>query len=365
VVLATSLTVASASPPSITSTRTLVDRLEAQLAGEQRKSEALSQRFDAVQGRLLALDSKIEALRGRLDKTRTKVTTTGRQLRGDAVLAYIYGSNDARSVALFTQNPTESAARGVYEQTVIGNVTTVESSYERQVSYLIADRRNLRSQRAEIAKATAEAGSLVYQNHLVAVKTNAELRAMSSRLRHLVLLAAIAAARQAARNRQIQEASGAAGVACQLGGSAGSTAATQGFSGSIGGSARGNAAGMEAFSAAESQIGVSYVWGGESRGVGFDCSGLTQWAWSRAGVSIPRTAAAQWYSLPHVSLSHLQPGDLLFYWNLDSDNAVDHVVMYGGSGPWGDQTTIAAAHTGTTISLQPAFTYGLIGAARP
>ena len=39
--------------------------------------------------------------------------------------------------------------------------------------------------------------------------------------------------------------------------------------------------------------------------------------------------------------------------------------MYGGSGPFGDQTTIAADMTGTTIQLQPAFTYGLIGAARP
>ena len=41
------------------------------------------------------------------------------------------------------------------------------------------------------------------------------------------------------------------------------------------------------------------------------------------------------------------------------------MTMYGGSGPYGTQTTIAAAHSGTRISLAPAFTYGLIGAARP
>ena len=39
--------------------------------------------------------------------------------------------------------------------------------------------------------------------------------------------------------------------------------------------------------------------------------------------------------------------------------------MYGGSGPFGADTTIAAAYTGTDISLYPAFTSGLIGAARP
>jgi cell wall-associated NlpC family hydrolase len=122
---------------------------------------------------------------------------------------------------------------------------------------------------------------------------------------------------------------------------------------------------MSAFAAAKSQIGVPYVWGGEQAGVGFDCSGLTQWAWAQAGVTIPRTAADQWYGLRHVSLRSLQPGDLLFYFNLDGDNTVDHVVMYGGSGPFGTQTTIAADYTGTTIALQPAFTFGLIGAARP
>jgi hypothetical protein len=55
----------------------------------------------------------------------------------------------------------------------------------------------------------------------------------------------------------------------------------------------------------------------------------------------------------------------LFYYNLDGDNEVDHVVMYVGSGPWGVDTTIAAAHTGTDVALAPLFTAGLIGATRP
>ena len=67
----------------------------------------------------------------------------------------------------------------------------------------------------------------------------------------------------------------------------------------------------------------------------------------------------------HVPLSQLRPGDLLFYYNLDGDHQVDHVVMYVGSGPWGTSTIISAAHTGTNIALSPIFTYGLIGAARP
>ncbi len=110
---------------------------------------------------------------------------------------------------------------------------------------------------------------------------------------------------------------------------------------------------------------MPYVWGGETAGVGFDCSGLTQWAWAQAGVSIPRTAATQYASVPHVPLSALEPGDLLFSYNLDGDDVVDHVVMYVGSGPYGTQTIIQAPYTGSTVSYDLLYTFGLIGAGRP
>jgi len=126
-----------------------------------------------------------------------------------------------------------------------------------------------------------------------------------------------------------------------------------------------SAQGLAAVQAAEREIGVPYVWGGETPGVGFDCSGLVQWAWAKAGIQIPRTTESQWPDLVHVALTDLEPGDLLFYYNLDGDHTVDHVVMYVGSGPWGSSTVIAAAHTGTNVSLAPVFTAGLEGAARP
>jgi len=120
-----------------------------------------------------------------------------------------------------------------------------------------------------------------------------------------------------------------------------------------------------AVQAAVSQLGTPYVFGGEEEGVGFDCSGLVQWAWGQAGVTIPRTTETQWPAIPHVSLDALEPGDLLFYYNLDGDDQVDHVVMYTGSGPYGTDTVIQAPYTGSTVSYSPIFTEGLIGAARP
>jgi cell wall-associated NlpC family hydrolase len=82
-------------------------------------------------------------------------------------------------------------------------------------------------------------------------------------------------------------------------------------------------------------------------------------------VSIPRTADSQYNAITHVPLSALEPGDLLFYYNLDGDDTIDHVVMYVGSGPYGTQTIIQAPYTGADVSYDLLYTYGLIGAGRP
>ena len=109
--------------------------------------------------------------------------------------------------------------------------------------------------------------------------------------------------------------------------------------------------------AAESQIGVPYVWAGSSPGVGFDCSGLTMWAWAHAGVSLSHSAAAQYDESVHVPLSDLQPGDLLFY---REGGTIGHVTMYVGPGQM-----VQAMETGTNIQITGIWTSGLVGAGRP
>jgi len=79
----------------------------------------------------------------------------------------------------------------------------------------------------------------------------------------------------------------------------------------------------QAVSFAFAQLGKPYIYGATGPN-GYDCSGLVMAAWASAGVSIPRTTYAQWASLPHVPMSSIQPGDLLFF------DGEGHVAIYVG-----------------------------------
>lgn len=60
-------------------------------------------------------------------------------------------------------------------------------------------------------------------------------------------------------------------------------------------------------------LGVPYVFGGTNPATGLDCSGLVQLVFRRLGVSLPRTAQAQFDATARVALDDLQPGDLVFF----------------------------------------------------
>lgn len=90
-----------------------------------------------------------------------------------------------------------------------------------------------------------------------------------------------------------------------------------------------NARAAAAVAYAESKVGDPYSYGAAGPNT-FDCSGLTMAAWARAGVSLPHNAAAQAAMLAAVSVSQLEPGDLVFY-SYDG-GAIAHVAVYVGNG---------------------------------
>jgi cell wall-associated NlpC family hydrolase len=84
--------------------------------------------------------------------------------------------------------------------------------------------------------------------------------------------------------------------------------------------------------AAMSRVGMPYVWGAAGP-KSFDCSGLVQWSMRQAGLLMPRVAVDQARTGPRVSLSQLQPGDLLFYHtDATAPTYISHVAIYLGNG---------------------------------
>ncbi|WP_433334947.1 NlpC/P60 family protein [Spirillospora sp. CA-294931] len=117
----------------------------------------------------------------------------------------------------------------------------------------------------------------------------------------------------------------------------------------------GSGKGAEALRYALKQLGVPYSWGGGSRsgpsfGIaqganikGFDCSGLTMYAYAQVGINLPHYTGSQWNAGVHVSRDQLQPGDLVFF---HSD--LHHMGMYVGGGKM-----VHAPQTGDVVKISP------------
>jgi cell wall-associated NlpC family hydrolase len=90
------------------------------------------------------------------------------------------------------------------------------------------------------------------------------------------------------------------------------------------------------------------VWGG-SGPTTFDCSGLVQWSFARAGVVMPRVAADQARTGPAIPFSRAQAGDLLFYrTDPTAPDYISHVAIYLGRG-----LMIQAPHSGANVQIVP------------
>jgi cell wall-associated NlpC family hydrolase len=114
-------------------------------------------------------------------------------------------------------------------------------------------------------------------------------------------------------------------------------------------------AARRAVRAALSAVGSTYTWGGMTPQSGFDCSGLTRWAWGQAGVTLPHNSGAQHSAFPSVPRDQLRPGDLVFFYS-----PISHVGIYVGHGLMVDSLT-----SEDSVAVRGVFWDTYVGAARP
>jgi cell wall-associated NlpC family hydrolase len=407
-----------AAQAKVTQTQAQISQIETTILQENHQSAVLGQEYDAQMGKLQAERAALTATNARLAHVRKTIVVDKRVLAKAAVQAYVLGEQGTQITTMFATSANTAVISEEYSQTAVGNLSTAKHVLEGAQARLATVEQQQQSQAQQTETAAQKLQLLELENQKVAQQSQATLTSLKGSLGQQVLAAAAAkvkkeqeaAAAAAAAKQQAAAAAAAAAAAQQAqlaselstttqviqtvtqeanqaNASAGGPTVASGAPSapapsapapsapapsapapnapSPGSGGTAGAQGLAAVHAAESQLGVPYVWGGESPGSGFDCSGLTQWSWGQAGVSIPRTSQQQYATVPHVSLTSLQPGDLLFFLNLDGTGTIDHVAMYVGSGPYGSQTIIQAPYTGATVSYAPLFTNGLVAAGLP
>jgi len=271
--------------------------------------------------------------------------------------------------AAAAQQAVTDRARALYESggdsTIFASLLSGQDPTEAMDRYRLADSViAYQSRSAQAAEATlAQANTLDVRDAAIAHRVTAlqvARQAAAVKVQSLLATERTALAKANSTVRRIvrqNEATAAAAAAANFDNAVSAAGGTINPNGPI---TPPNGTAAAAIAAAHSRLGVPYVWGATGPN-SFDCSGLTQWSYAHAGITLPRTAAEQWNSGPHPALSDLEPGDLLFWaLNTSEPSTIHHVAMYIGRG-----LMIAAPHTGENVQIQPVYMTGFIGATRP
>jgi len=404
-----------------------IDRTNSQISTLQARAQALAERITTDQNKvsvaaeaydmdtvLLQQDKlKLAKVQRQLKATRKWLRAAQAKAQNAAIEAYVTGDGFAAQVdGVLTSSVNDAQSAAVYSDIVVHSLkAAVNQLHVVQVQLAGERTRQARTTAAatrtqlaaDKARGIAEAATLAVESALTNVKgqlytltIKREQEIAAAKAAAALAAERAAAARAAARARA--EARAAAARAARARAQAAAQAAKKAASNSAGGNSGGgsgggawggswpfgpgtgpdqpgfgstlvpagtNPQGLQAVAAAESYLGVPYVWGGAGR-QGVDCSGLVMVAWQAAGVSLLHGATIQDQESTPVNLLDIEPGDLLFYhFPNDGPLPITHVAIYIGSGPYGTDTIIQAAQVGTNVAYYPMYWGGFVSAGRP
>jgi len=349
-------TPAGGAPSGVAERREAAQAARAEMARLGEELTPAIERYNEAVSELADIEANIAFNRRQIDITRGNLRVTEAELNRRLDQTYRVGTPDLLTAVFAQASITEIlAVDDLFTRARSESAELVEGLREDRAT-LARRQRTLAAaqQRAELLRETRaaeqraiEAGIARQQALAVGLEDEiaqliAEDRARQERLRRQAL-AAIAAqgAATASGGGEIGDGAGddAADAAIDLGGSAdlgAEAAAVEAIDlpptdGSIG---------AQAVSVAMQYLGVPYVWGGASPS-GFDCSGLTQYAYAQVGVGLTHFTGSQWNEGVRVPADQLLPGDLVFY-----RPDLGHMGMYIGGGQY-----IHAPQTGDVVKI--------------
>ena len=276
----------------------------------------LSEKYDQAQISLTQVNQQVGTAQAQIAQTEAKITHIKSMLAQEAINTYVNGGNLPNLSAILTENLTEESVRQEYLNIVTNSQTDLVASYQSATQSLDQQKAALKTLQTQATTIFNQAGAAKSAAQSAMNQEKSQLNSVNATISNLVAQQEAYLAQQAAaRARQIIFDAPASNLVQPPSASGGSFApAITGGQSSI------------AISWAHQEIGKPYVFGGAGPNA-FDCSGLTAYIFAKAGIYLPHSAAAQYGDSTHVSLSGLQPGDLVFYYS-----PISHVAIYIGGG---------------------------------
>ncbi|HEX2051452.1 MAG TPA: NlpC/P60 family protein [Actinomycetota bacterium] len=347
--------VAAPSPAELEAARARLMELERDFELVVERYNLVSERLDTIRARMAQAHADVDAIARRMVAQRSSAVALARQLYMGG------GATDALDTILSSQSVADVETRLQY-------LERSERAHTEVFERLAAERSALDDRIADLDAARAEAQEA--ERRLAELAEEIEDKVASQRDEIAALNAALEAAEERARARAERAARRAAAEEARRaarGDPAPSEARTPSPApGPTPGSTpdappdppstppAGNPAAGTAVDAALSQVGKPYRWGAAGPDA-YDCSGLTMWAWARAGVSLPHNSGMQYAATTRVARSDWEPGDLLFF-----GSPIHHVAMYVGGG-----RMVEAPYTGSHVRVVSAYRSDYVGAGRP
>jgi peptidoglycan DL-endopeptidase CwlO len=346
-------TVFTAGAIGLTAAPAAADSLAQQIAAAQKQldaldaqAEAASERYNAARIALVTAQHDVATAEQRLAQAQAR-TAKLRTAIGAFVVAAYTGSTLDDSLGITASDPQE----------FLDKLASLQAVSSRQAEALASVASAQRDQSA--AQASADA-ALAAQKSSTQQMQNERDQVLAAAAKERDILqrlqvreaAAIKAAKAAAARAAAERAAVALRARAEAAAAAARALANQSAAGSP--VVFGSGGARVAVQWAYKELGKPYVWGAAGPN-SFDCSGLTQYVWAKAGVYLDHYTGSQWNEGRHVSRDQLRPGDLVFF---GSD--LHHVGIYIGNG-----NMIEAPHTGADVRISGAFRSDYAGAVRP